>query len=345
MKIVIANDNEFAHYYERMSWCKAFKFANYDAFLWNIKQKSIFDMFDEIKPDLVFLQGYNLTPGVVSLLEEYPETKLVIRVSDWSEWNNKLNREKYPVLKAGEEEIKLLTAIQKLKNPLLLHTHHHPDWLKQTHGFWIANGFDIISIMNCADVFSYCNGKYQENLDTDIVFIGGYWPYKAQKLDKWILPLTQKHKMRIFGNQSWPTSKYCGFIPEEQTRHVLKSAKVCPSIHEPHSTEFGYDIVTRPFNLLANKCLCVSDYVEGLYKLFPQEISYARRPDEFQEKINFFIKNPLVQQEYVEEGFQKVIQKHTAFDRMLQVLDFFQLDTQQLTDAKQRFIDYLGINL
>ena len=342
MKIVIANDNQFAHFYERQSWAKVLKFAQYDVYFWNIQQKNVFDIFDEIKPDVIFLQGYNLTPGTIQCIKENPQTKLVIRVSDFSKWNNELDKTKYPVLTASDTEKQYLQKIQQFPNDLILHTHHHPNWLEQTHGLWQQNGFRVISIMNCADLFSYSNGKYFPNLECDIAFIGGYWPYKAIKLDKWILPLTEsKYRTRIFGNQPWPTSSYCGFIQEDIVRHVLKSSKICPCVHESHSTEFGYDVISRPFNLLANKCFCVSDDVAGLKLLFPNQISYASTPEIFQEKIAYYMKNDDKREKLTRSGFEAVIKEHTAFDRMISVFKELNLSTDQIELAKTKFLTHL----
>ena len=196
--------------------------------------------------------------------------------------------------------------------------------------------------MNCADLFSYSNGKYFPNLECDIAFIGGYWPYKAIKLDKWILPLTEsKYRTHIFGNQPWPTSNYCGFIQEDIARHVLKSSKICPCIHESHSTEFGYDIISRPFNLLANKCFCVSDDVEGLKLLFPNQISYAATPEIFREKIAYYMKNDDKREKLTRGGFEAVIKEHTAFDRMISVFKELNLPTEQIELAKTKFLTHL----
>lgn len=345
MRIIICNDNFNAHYYERMSWAKSLNFSGHESYLWQMQNKSVYDAFDEINPDIVFLQGYNLTDGTIECIKERPELKLVIRVSDWSKWNDELDRTKYPVLKAEEKEISYLNQIQKLGNPLILHTHHHNDWLEQTHGNWIKSGFNMISLMNCADTFSYCNGQYNKNFASDICFIGGYWPYKAQTLDKYILPLCAPEKnynIKIFGNSNWPSSKYCGHIPEEMTRHVLRSAKVCVNVSEPHSQEFGYDIISRPFNLLANNCFCISDDVEGLKRLFPDSIIYTNNPKDFEEAIHTYTTESFLTLRYIQKGFSEVMEKHTAFDRMIQVFDSFKISTDELTSSKNKFMEYLN---
>ena len=342
MKILIGNDGPMAHMYERLSWTKSLKFSGYDAFFWNYKQKSIYDAFDESNPDIAFLQGYNLNKTFIDCIKERPNLKVLLRVSDWSDWNDKLDRTKYPVLKASQEEIKLVQEIQALSNPIILHTHHHPDWVEQTHSTWIKNGFTVLGLMNCADVFSYCNGIYNNNLASDLCFIGGYWPYKAQKLDKWLLPLceTSEINLKIFGNQAWPTYNYCGMIPEEMTRHVLKSAKICPNVSEPHSTDFGYDIISRSFNLLSNKCFCISDEVEGLVKLFPNSIIFCQSPKDFHDAIQYYIQHPDEKEPYIQQGYQD-IKEHTAFDRLILVFNYFGLDTSQLTLHKKRFFTEL----
>lgn len=342
MKIIIANDSPTAMFHIRLAWAKVLQACGHHTLIWNIKEKSAFDAFDEVKPDMVFLQSYNLTNGMIELLRERPEIKIIMRLADWSDFNDNLDLKKYPVIRASEKEKRMMSEIQKLPNKLVCHIHHHEDYIEMTHGKWIQEGYKVIHMMNCADTFSYCNGISDKMFATDVAMIGGYWKYKAEKLDKWILPLCNVHrnlKVRLYGNQSWPTAKYCGNIPEEYAKHALASATVCPSIHEPHATEFGYDVVTRPFNLLANKCFCVSDYVEGLHRMLPDSIEYAKTPEAFTEKIHFYVKNPDKRLKFIEKGYQSVINKHTAFDRIAHLWNHLDLDSTEILKGKEKYVN------
>jgi hypothetical protein len=336
MRILIANDNKNAHSFIRSAFSKALAVSGHETILWNTWQKPVYDAFDEANPDLFFGQGYNLTPAFVKCIEERPDMSLVLRVSDWSKFNDELDKTVYPVLTASKKEIQFMKHIQTLPNKLVVHSHHHENWIKETHENWLTDGFDLYSFKNFADLFEYTNGEYQKELECDLSFIGGYWGYKAQNLDKYIMPLCEpdrNYKIRIFGNQHWATAKYCGFLPDEQAKHILKSTKVCLSVHEPHSTKLGYDIVTRPYNLMINKCFFVSDYVEGLKIDFPECIT-AKNPEEYEKLIQYYLNNQ-AEKNNIDILYKRVLEKHTAFERLVDIFNKLNLDTKSLINGKQ----------
>ena len=60
----------------------------------------------------------------------------------------------------------------------------------------------------------------------------------------------------------------------------------------------------------------ISDYVEGLNMVFGDKIVMAKSPEDFWEKIDYFIKNPDDRLEYIQNGFNEVINHHTYFHRV-----------------------------
>jgi len=342
MKILIANDSTTAHFFIRSAFGKALNISGHDVTLWDIRKKPAFDAFDQLEPDLCFLQGYNLTPATVKCIKERPHMKVVMRVSDWSEFNDSIVDE-YPVIKAGEKEIDFLREIQSFHNPLLLQTHHCSEYLELTHKRWIDGGFNLYAFENFGDVFEYTNGEKRKELDCDLIFCGGYWPYKAINLDKYILPLCDPNKdynIKLFGGQRWPGSKYCGFLPQEISKHALKSARICLNVHEPHSTKWGYDIIARPYNLMLNKCFMISDYVEGLAKRFPQAV-LCKTPKDYFNMIDFYMFPK--HNNIVEDCYQEVLSKHTAFERMIDIFTKFDLPVESLVQGKKHVVEKLKL--
>jgi len=336
MRILIANDSLQAHYYIRSAFSKALSVSGHEVVLWNTWQKPVFDAFDEFSPDIFFGQAYNLTPAFIKCIEERPDMHLVLRVSDWSKFNDELDKTLYPVISASKKEIQFMKHIQTLPNKLVIHNHHHENWIGITHENWIKEGFDLYSFKNFADVFEYTNGEYKEELACDFSLIAGYWGYKSRNLDKYIMPFCQpnrEYKIRIFGNQAWPTSKYCGFLAEENAKHVLKSTKVCLSVHEPHSTTYGYDIVSRPFNLMINKCFFISDRVEGLKIDFPECITSG--PEEFESVACYHIDNTHQHEEIINILYNRTLKDHTAFERLVDIFTKLGLDTESLINGKK----------
>lgn len=344
MNIIIADDSQQSNamYFIRLALARAISTLNNNVILWDINKQSAFDAFDTYNPDIIFLQSYNLNSSVLKCIKERPNLMVVMRVSDWSPWRDKLDP-KYPVLKAGEKEIKLMEELQKLPNKLVCHIHHFEEYLEMTHGNWIKNGYKIISVPNCADIFDYLNGQYNSQFASDIAWIGAYWKYKGINLDKFIKPLCspkEYYNIKIFGH-GWNIPQSFGFLPQGMEKHILKSAKITPAVHESHSTDFGYDLLTREFNLLCNKCFVVSDYVEGLVKIFPDSIIHCKTPKEFKDQIDYYLDKPEERERIANEGFKEVIEKHTAFDRIRVIWESLGLDTDLIDLVKRQILEKL----
>lgn len=336
MRILIANEQNTAMKFIRQAYAKALSVSGFDVVFWDINQKSVYDAFDEFNPDIFFGQAYNLNKHFIRCFEERPSMKLVLRVSDWSDFNDTLDKQLYPVLSASTQEIEFMKHIQALPNKLVVHTHHCKEYLEQTHGRWIDNKFDLYTFENFADIFDYTNGEYRKEYSSDLIFTGGYWPYKAKNLDRYILPLCQgnKYNIRIFGNSNWPSVKYCGFAPDTEIKHLCKSAKINLSCHEPHSIVYGYDETTKEPNLAANKSFFISDYVEGAVKRFPGGI-FCKTPEEYFTQIDHFLGNEAEKSNIVDSLYERVIKYHTPFERLIDIFTRLDLSTEKLAAGKK----------
>src|SRR3990167_1412358 len=295
MKILISSDGPHAHWFIRLSVAKAFQACGHKVAMWDINSKPVYDVFDEFQPDLFIGQTYNLTPHLINCLVERPYIKVIMKGSDWGEKQKEIDLKKYPVVVAKDEEIKLVEILRKqIGKPDFISCHYHPNRIQSTHGYWTEKlGIPIVGLMSGADIFTFHVGQKRDEFVSDIAFVGGYWEYKSQTLNKWLLPLCNPdkiYKIRIFGNSGWPCPQYCGIIQDEVIADVLASATICPNISEPHSQDFGYDIIERPWKLLSNKCFCISDYVDSMAKdvFTNDEIVFANNPKEFEELVQHF---------------------------------------------------------
>ena len=319
MKVLIANDGPCAFYYIRLGLARAFHACGHEVQVWDIHNTPTMDMFDGFNPDLFLGQTYNTTRAVCTAIKERPHMKVIMKAGDWGSLTDTIDSEKYGVLKANENEKRLILDLyNETEKPDYVHIHYPQDFIEQTHGYWIQNGIPAYGELLASDIFEYVNGRKCSEFESDITFIGGYWAYKAQTFNKYLVPLCNdfKYKIKIFGNSHWPVPQYCGFVYNELIKDVFASATICPNLSEPHSQDFGFDIIERPFKLLSNKCFMISDYVEGLNMVFGDKIVMAKSPEDFWEKIDYFIKNPDDRLEYIQNGFNEVINHHTYFHRV-----------------------------
>lgn len=350
MRVMFSIDGYTAHYYIRLGVAKVLKLMGHDVILWDINKKSVFDAFDEYEPDLFIGQTFNVNKALIKCLEERPHVRVIMKASDYGPAMEEMDLNKFPVLVARQDELDLMKEMkEKTGKPDFVLIHYHKDYVDHTHGYWANLGINYQSILSASDIIDYTNGENREEYSTDVCFVGGYWPYKSKTLDDYILKLCQPGKnvrIKIFGNQNWPVPQYCGSIDNDDVKHVLKSALICPNIHELHSQVYGWDIVERPYKLLSNKCFVISDYVEGLVKLYDNnEIVFAKDPGEFEDKVMHFIKSPEERLPYIERGFNRTIKEHTYFDRVAQIMDLLGLPTQKdlAFVAKKETLRRLGI--
>lgn len=346
MKILIANDGPTAFYYIRTGIARAFSAAGHEVVIWDVNQKPANDAFDEMEPDLFLGQTYNTTRSVAQAIQERPQMKVIMKAGDWGPLGDSIPKDEFGVLMASEtEKDMILRLYEETGKPDYLHIYYHPLFVKDTHGGWMENGIPVYSHMLAADVFDYTNGQEMEEFKSDLAFVGGYWPYKAQNIDKYLIPLCHDYNytVKIFGNGHWPVPQYCGYAPTPLVKHILKSATICPQLHEPHSTVYGFDMSERTFKLLANKCFCVSDYVTGLEYLFGNDDEFlvlTKSPEEFKDRVDYFLKYPDDRLNIIERGYNKVMSEHTYFHRAADIFKnlnmSYEADNLMFVYQKQR---------
>ena len=323
-----------------MSWGKVFADSGHQVRMWEISQESAFDAFDEFEPDLFMGQTYNLNNAVFKCIKERPHMKVVLRASDWGDMQDSIDLNKYPILVAQEEEKRLLEKLKKeTGKPDFVHNHYHDNWINQTHGKWNDIGIRPVSLMHAADIFDFYPRQAVNLLKCDIGFVGGYWPYKAINLDKYLVNLCNpvgKYNIKIFSSSSWPVCQHLGRIDNNNVGALFSSATICPNISEPHSQDFGYDIIERPFKILMSGGFCISDYVESMVNdvFTNDEILFAKTPEEFRQLINFYVKNPEKRMKHIKAGYELVAQNHTYFHRVSKI--FSELGLKQESDLCEK---------
>lgn len=324
MRILISSDGIHAHYYQRMAWANAFSSMGFHVHVWDINKTNPFDMFDLFQPDIFLGQSYNLNDALIKCIEERPHLKVGLRAGDWGDQTKEIDTSRFNILTATIKELQLLGDLKKRTGkPDFVHI-HYPEWaVKKTHNFYKNIGIKAVSLMMCADVLEYSGAKFDPSLECDLGFVGGYWPYKGQVIDKYLMPLLHpvgKYRAKIFGNQPWPANQYCGLINDEQVKDLFVSAKICPNLSEPHAQEYGIDVNERIFKILYSGGFCISDSVEGYKTTFGDSVVYAESPEDFREKIDFYLNNPADRLGIAERGHKHVKENHTGFHRAATIL-------------------------
>lgn len=332
LKILIAHDGYHAHYFERVGWINAFASSNFiEVASCNVKKDAMIRIFDAFEPDIFIGQLYNLDSATVKSIRKRPHLKVALRAGEWSDFEID---SRFNILKTTEEDIQSLELLQKTTGqPVFVFTHYEQESVDKTHSFFKEKmGIPAYGITLSADVNTYLGGQYNDTLACDIGFVGGYWPYKAQVIDKYLLPLCwpiDKYNVKIFGNQGWSgVNQYCGHIQEELVKHLFVSAKICPNLSEPHAHEYGIEVNERSFKILAAGGFCIGDNVASHRRIFGDGMIFAENPQDFREKINYYIDRPEERLAIASRGQKLVLEKHTNYHRAAQFLRLFEYEQE-----------------
>lgn len=344
MKILIANDGKHAHYYQRMAWAKAFEAMGIQAAFWNIQNTPAFDVFDRFEPDVFLGQSYNLDKATVKCIYERPHLKVGLRAGDWGYQTDDIDRSKFNILTCTQKEIDLLKKMKdETGQPEFVHIHYTKEAIVQTHNRFAAIGIKPISLMMCADITAYSDAKFDDSLECDIGFVGGFWPYKGQVIKPYLFPLLNpvgKYRTKIFGNQPWQVNQYCGMIADHRVKDLFVSAKICPNLSEPHAQEFGFDVNERIFKILYAGGFCISDNIEGYKTTFNDLVPLADNPEDFKELVDHYLKNPGERIGFATKGQKYVKENHTSVHRICQILEQFEYN-EVSKELMERYKVYL----
>lgn len=321
-RILIECNHETAPFRIRMGWKNTLEYCGFQCHLWTASKKSAFDIFNEFKPDLFIGDSFSLSQDIIRCLLKYKPYKVAFYCSAFGEFADQIDPNQYPIVKISQKEfdnIKLLK--EKINKPDLMFLHLTDDYVNPIIGKWQSElGIPVTGILTGADTFLYNKGIKKSEYECDIAFIGGYWQYKAQNLDKYIMPLCQypfKYKTKIFGYNRWSCLNYLGAVKEEEQKNIFASANICPNIHESHSNDFGFDVVERIFKVPIAGGFLISDYVSELRNLFTKdEIPTFTNYQEFIDLIEYFLKNPEDRFPFIKKTREKILNNHTYFHRM-----------------------------
>ena len=325
MKILIQHEHNASHYiYTGLQ--RAFISQGHECTFWDTKSLAAFDIFDMFEPDIFIGQGYNLTRAIIKCIKERPNIKVLLKVGCWGPVCKDVDTEKYPILLKTDEEIKSVEQVSDAVKNLTLFNYVHPNRKDYLMGSWEGVVAKTIGLLPAADMNECEAGVFDPSLECEIGFTGGYWPYKGQNLDKYIIPMCYpvgKHNIKIFGNQPWPVPQYMGAASNETVRNLFKSALICPNVSEPHANVFGFEVNERVFKLAASGAFFISDPIASLTEdIFTKnEAVVAKDPKDFYELIQEVIKNPEIREKHIHACQDTVLKNHTYAHGAKQILE------------------------
>ncbi len=311
--------------YERLGWANAFKSLGHEIFIYDPEKIATFDVFTGMEPDVYIGNAWELTRAVHKCIKARPNLKSLFIVGDWGPLTDTIDLEKYPILTANEQQ---KDAIGKLKEetdqPNGVFVHYHQNWIDRTLSGWKTIGVHPFGLPHATDIYDYAVGEIIPRYQCDIGFVGGFWPYKAGPLRKYIWKVcTPEFKTKIYGNNKWSVSQYCGTIAQENIRHLYRTATICPNVFEPHSLEFGFDVTQRVFQTLSSGGFCISEAVQSLTEDFFGEDTVPTFNDEesYMDLIRKFTNDRELTTPYIHNGLHEVYKHHTYHHRVVTMFE------------------------
>ena len=290
---------------------------------WGHEDTPLFELFDTVRPGLFLFQSYNLKHDVdiPSVLRCYENTICFVKCGIWGN-ARKCNYEKYPVLIADDEEKERLGNIPN-KDRLYLFNYCSDRYVDDLLCGWYKQGYSVFGLLPAADTTIY--SRDSEKLDVyDVVFVGGYWDYKAINLKKYMFKLCfpiAKYKVVIFGNNPWPLPQYLGTVDEQTAINYLKLSTVGLNISEPHAVDLGYEVNERTFKLAAMGLPVLTDRVQSLETdVWGDAAVYYDNRVDFLKKINLLLKDEKLRKNIADKCYELCIQKHTYVHRVKSML-------------------------
>jgi glycosyltransferase involved in cell wall biosynthesis len=334
-----------ASHYIRTGWKHAFEALGHTFGFYNVDdtKPSIFDIFDQFKPDIFIGETFTLNRAICKCIEQNPQVRVCMVGSNFGDMDEQVKKTHPEVLHASEEEKKLVAELYaKTGKPEFVFAHYTHTEISKTLNHWTRIGPRAESMLSACDTFAFCGGQYKPELACDIGFVGGSWGYKGRTLSKYLGPLCHplgQYNIKIFGNQPHSMPQYLGLIDDADVPHLFKSAKILPNVSEEHSQVYGFDIIERIYKVLgAGGGLLVTDKVSSLYDIFnPDEIVVADNPEDFRAKIDHYLKNPEEREAMVRRGQLAVLESHTYLNRALMFFVYF-----GLTDEIGRYYEYIN---
>lgn len=328
MKCAISCDGMGAHHFERLGLARAFQYSGYECALWDIRAKSPYDFVDEYKPDILISQSYNISESTINLLKENPEIRLYLKIGDYSDYADSYDLNEYQILVASKEDVEKVKRIVDIcKYQVLGGCHYFQKTLEKTHERWKSLGIKLQSSRLAWDLFDYSNSVELPEFKSDLMILSGYWPYKGKNANKYILPLHNpkyNYNIKIWGNSDWPTASYLGGLENEYVKYAMKSGTICLNISEPQAAKYRCEYPERPIKLAGNKCFCISDYCALKDNMFEEdEMIFCDTPEEYKEKIDYFLANPDERLPYIEKAYKKVLNGHSYFNVCSELMDGF----------------------
>lgn len=313
LNILCCNPDGGAFLYITRGWEDAFKALGHKFQRWDGTDR----MLEDFKPH-IYLGCSGWKQAFPQWAKDAFGTKVAIHVNPWGK----------TVLKAlpGEpninEQEKTIKWVES-QDPDFLYCYGVEEDINKMWNKWESNIAIVIPMPCGGNAVVHQPTKPSHEFYCEVGFVGGYWKYKALNIDKYLVPVLNRRNAKIYGWGGWKHPKYHGQIQDTNVNKLFSSAKVCPSIVEPHTARYGIDIPERMFKVPLAGGFTICDPCEGLDRYVSPEIfPIAKDPKHYAELIDYYIINDEERITLRKRQREAILKEHTYFTRIQGFLRF-----------------------
>ncbi|MBW2194598.1 MAG: glycosyltransferase [Deltaproteobacteria bacterium] len=203
-------------------------------------------------------------------------------------------------------------------------TFYPPEGINMYYRHWTDEfGISVLSLPFAADVTVFRPCKAEERYKADLCFFGGIHRTKKMPFYSYIRPLLDKYTMIAVGEgwEGWPVTRIS--VPYGDEPNILSSTSIIPNVHMDLCRDVpGMAPNMRTFQSIAGGGFVVSDNVPALRHYFQEdEVPVGLTPEDYKEKIDYFIMHPDERHEYWLRAYKRMINEHTYIHRVKSLLE------------------------
>lgn len=310
LTIFITNSKSGAFFEIANGWKNAFSACGHKTIMWDGNN----DIWHQNNPDI-----YIGCSGWRQSLPKGHNAKVAIHVNPFCD---EVIKSDGPVINESVDAINWTIA----QRPLFVFGYALQDDMDRWWSKWKSiHKINIVGMPNAADVTIYKRIPPTQSLLCDVGWVGGYWTYKALNLDKYLIPVFRRHPNSLWFGWNGPKGLWSGKATAQQVLSLFSSAKICPCVVEPHTTQYGIDMPERIFKLAACEALVISDPVINLDKYFTKgSVAVGTDPLHYSQLCEDYIKmDDDTKRLMARKLTVEVKSKHTYFNRVRTFLNAF----------------------
>jgi hypothetical protein len=198
-----------------------------------------------------------------------------------------------------------------------------PERCFDLYALWSGHGVPLLSLPLACDTsrYSACPPHFAEFDHVQMAFVGGYWPYKARQLDRYLS--AYQDRLTVYGYSTWPYARYGGTLSEDKEASLYHQALLSPCINEPHVELMGgVDINERVFKILGSGGVALTDAVVGYRDWFAEdELLVPASREEFDYLAARVLADMQFRDALRRRGCEAVLRAHTYAHRAARVLE------------------------